>query len=171
MTVRGVRCWAPAVILPIMVAWCWPNPARAGSPPLTPPQREALVEARAIGARYRVPSLILAIIWQESSFCAHRIGDDGKSFGCGQVQLGTARKITGHRVRVHRLIHDRAFNLELTARYLSACIEEFGIERGIYCYNGGPVRAARASWHAVTHDRYVRGVLARLDRLGSLTGS
>ncbi len=168
MTVRGVRQWAPAVILPLMLAWCWPHPARAGEPRLTPLQLSAIHEARTIGARYRVADLLVAVIWQESSFCAHRLGDDGRSFGCGQVQLRTARLMAGHAVNARELIRNRTLNLELAARYLSHCIERFGIERGLYCYNHGDQRAAQASRRAVARDAYVRAVLRLYGRLRSL---
>lgn len=168
MTVRGVRLLVQALILPITLM-CGPIvSARAAEPHLTPLQIEAIKEARAIGAHYRVPDLLVAVIWQESSFCAQRLGDDGKSFGCGQVQLKTAKRMAGHYISAHQLIHDRRLNLEIAARYLHYCIERFEIERGLYCFNHGDGAAARATARAVRDDSYVEKVLAHFGRVGGL---
>lgn len=126
---------------------------------LTPSQLAARSYALRVGGR-----TLAAIIAQESSYCRDKLGDDGRSLGCGQLQLRTARLFTDATRR--RLIHDDRYNIALAARYLQHCIFLMGSwRRGVYCYNHGPQAARRATWEVLLSDAYVRAVQRRLRRL------
>lgn len=119
------------------------------------------------GQKYGLPHYTQAIILVESSACLHKRGDDGRSLGCGQLQINTADKMCGCKLGPTRLATENVLNIKLTARFLSACFERFWPDknRAISCYNVGPFVAAKLTNRSVAKSRYVARVLKALSEL------
>ena len=112
------------------------------------------------GAKYGIPRYTQAVVLAESSACLHLRGDDGRSWGCGQLQVQTARSVCGCKFTARVLENENGSNLRLTAQYLSACFKRFwpDKERALYCYNAGIPSASKASARQVRQSRYVKRV-------------
>lgn len=52
--------------------------------------------ARQVGDLYGFPETLQGIILQESSACLDRLGDDGKSLGCGNVTVPAAKDVLSY---------------------------------------------------------------------------
>lgn len=119
--------------------------------------------------RYAFTEVFQAVIWQESSFCKHKHGLDKKSFGCGQLQLQTAIGVSGVAALTPDLLRKNdKLNMNIAARYLAQCISEFGLDRGLVCYNRGPYKAKRMTLPDVEDDAYVNAVGRHLRDMGLL---
>jgi len=119
------------------------------------------------GQKYGLPHYTQAIILVESSACIHKTGDDGRSFGCGQLQVSTARKVCKCNISMERLIRSNGANIRVTAQFLNECFTSFWPDRAraIYCYNAGIPQAHKASDYQVKHSKYVAKVLWWLKRV------
>ena len=107
----------------------------AAPPGLSPYQHESLVAACNAGAKHGLCEQTMAVVMAESSGCVEMVGDDGTSFGCGQLQVWTAREIKPG-VTAKQLTRNRALNLSLTAANLARCRDRFrGEGRMFVCYN------------------------------------
>lgn len=124
---------------------------------LTQAQANWLNVAYNEGSKYGIPRYTQAIILVESSACLQRRGDDGRSLGCGQLQIATARKYCKCSISVERLVRDERANIHISAAFLSACFERFWPDkrRSIFCFNRGIPAASKATDYQVTHSRYV----------------
>ena len=127
---------------------------------LTQAQANWLTIAYDEGQKYGIPRYTQAIILVESSACLHRDGDDHKSLGCGQLQLGTARQVCRCNIGTATLRTDNVRNIRITARFLSECFERFFPDkrRAEFCFNRGIPAASKATANQVKHSRYVHKV-------------
>jgi peptidoglycan lytic transglycosylase len=94
-------------------------------------------------ARQLDPSLVAAVIWQESTFDAGAVSSAGAR-GLMQVMPSTGRLLfrgLGRRPRA-RDLHDPAISLELGTLYLKQMLDRFGgrVEQALAAYNAGPHR-------------------------------
>lgn len=137
------------------LAWC--SQAHA----MTPHQRWALNYALKAGSPFGIT--LAAIVWQESSLCAHKRGLDRHSYGCGQIRASTARDALHVKVSIKTLKTNDRLNIQLSSDYLMFCINATGDwSRAVYCYNHGPSAAQNAKKHAILRDKYVRHIQARM---------
>jgi len=85
------------------------------------------------------PSLIAALVWQESGWRENAVSPVGAR-GLAQLMPGTARDLGVNP-------YDSAANLEGGARYLRQQLDAFDgdIERALAAYNAGPGRVRRAN--------------------------
>lgn len=111
---------------------------------------------------------LAAIIWTESSFCAHIHGIDHRAQGCAQLHQSTANQVAGRKVSRWRLTHDRRLNLHLAALYLRSCLDRFGYRGGITCFHLGIPAAARVPKRSLLHNVYLRTVLRHVRELEHL---
>lgn len=134
---------------------------------LTAYQVNALNIAYNEGQKYGIPTYTQAIILTESSACLHKRGDDGKSWGCGQLQVETARTICKCKITANALFKESDSNIRISAQFLSECFNSFwpDTRRSLYCYQRGIPKAARASDSQVKHSKYVARVLYWVRRL------
>jgi len=104
------------------------------------------------------PSLIEALVWQESRWRADARSPVGAR-GLAQLMPGTARDLGVNP-------DDPFANLEGGARYLRAQIDRFGgdIERALAAYNAGPGRVERAGGIPRIRETqsYVSSIMSRL---------
>jgi len=104
------------------------------------------------------PSLIAALVWQESGWREHATSPVGAR-GLAQLMPGTARELGVNR-------YDSAANLEGGARYLRQQLDTFGgdIERALAAYNAGPGRVRRANGVPAIKEtqHYVAAIVNRL---------
>lgn len=119
------------------------------------------------GNKYGLPKYTQAIILVESSACLHRRGDDGRSLGCGQLQVATARKVCHCKIEQRTLLQENQRNISISAEFLSECFASFWPDRNraIFCFNRGIPAASKAMDSQVTHSRYVARVLKALGEL------
>lgn len=123
------------------------------------------------GQKYGIPIYTQAIILTESSACLHKRGDDGKSWGCGQLQVATARTVCRCNFNSRILEKENGTNIRISAAFLSECFNKFYSEqyqdlyRAILCYNIGFPAAAKATNSQVKHSKYVARVLYWVRRL------
>jgi soluble lytic murein transglycosylase len=123
--------------------------------------REALVaQAQARGLD---PSLVAAVIWQESTFDAGAVSSAGAR-GLMQVMPSTGRQLSrglGRRPRT-RDLHDPKVSLELGTLYLKQMLDRFGgrVEQALAAYNAGPhrVNAWTAGRADVPAEEFVEGI-------------
>ena len=108
-------------------------------PTLTLSQKQALAEAWHAGYHVGLPLAFTAIVYVESSGCAHVQSDAGIAFGCSQVQVRTAYKVTGAHIPPWMLSNPnlRTVNMAIGARYLQMCVDRFGWPVGAGCYEQG----------------------------------
>lgn len=116
------------------------------------------------GQKYGLPKYVQAVILTESSACANREGDDGRSLGCGQLQASTARSVCRCKIEPDILLANNSVNIRITAHFLSDCFTQFWPDRNraILCFNIGSPKASQASAYQVKHSKYVARVLAWL---------
>lgn len=134
---------------------------------LTAYQVNALNIAYNEGQKYGIPIYIQAIILTESSACLHRRGDDGNSFGCGQLQIRTAKTICRCKITRDSLTNNNSANIRISAAFLNQCFLRFWPDRNraLLCYNLGTFKAATLTNHQVTKSKYVARVLYWVRRL------
>lgn len=125
------------------------------------------------GSYYGLQRYTQAIILVESSACLHKRGDDGRSFGCGQLQVATARLVCKCTVSANQLRSDSELNIRISTAYLNECFIRFWPDRGraILCYNIGIPNATKASASQVSKSRYVKRVLSYLKALQAIPES
>jgi soluble lytic murein transglycosylase len=109
-------------------------------------REELLAQAR---ARELDPSLVAAVIWQESTFDAGAVSSAGAR-GLMQVMPSTGRLLARGLDRSSRRpnLHDPATSLALGTLYLKQLLDQFDgrVERALAAYNAGPNRVV--SWTA-----------------------
>lgn len=113
-----------------------------------------------IGSEYGLGKYTTAIILTESSACQQNIGDDGESWGCGQLQVATAQRTCKCSISSATLLQDPRRNIEITAAFLSECFQNFwpDKDRSIYCFNRGIPQASKASANQIAGSSYVKRV-------------
>jgi soluble lytic murein transglycosylase-like protein len=115
---------------------------------------------RAAEAANVSPTLLAALVWQESRWHANALSPKGAR-GLTQLMPGTARALAVDPA-------DAGSNLAGGARYLRVMLDTFGgnVERALAAYNAGPGRVLRtAGLPAIAETRaYVTSII---DRLGS----
>ena len=104
------------------------------------------------------PTLIEALVWQESRWRADAVSHKGAR-GLGQLMPGTARELG--------VDPNNPFaNLEGAARYLRAQLDRFDgdLERALAAYNAGPGRVERAGGvpRIAETRNYVAAIMGRL---------
>lgn len=104
------------------------------------------------------PTLIEALVWQESRWRADAVSHKGAR-GLGQLMPGTARELG--------VDPNNPFaNLEGAARYLRAQLDRFDgdLERALAAYNAGPGRVERAGGvpRIAETRKYVAAIMGRL---------
>ncbi|MBA4164286.1 MAG: transglycosylase [Erythrobacter sp.] len=141
-----------------------PTPGGGGAPvsvesvPIgVPPQYAAKVAE--LSARYNLsPTLIEALVWQESRWQAGAVSPKGAR-GLAQLMPGTA-----HYLGVDPA--DPNANLEGGARYLREQLDRFGgdLEKALAAYNAGPGRVERAGGVPSIREtrQYVAAIMGRL---------
>lgn len=122
-----------------------------------PPQYAAKVAE--LSARYDLsPSLIEALVWQESRWHAAAVSPKGAR-GLAQLMPGTARYLGVDP-------NDPLANLEGGARYLREQLDRFGgdLEKALAAYNAGPGRVERAQGIPPIREtrQYVTAIMGRL---------
>lgn len=134
---------------------------------LTQAQAGNLNLAYNIGSKYYVGKYEMAVVLVESSACMRLDGDDGKSVGCGQLQIQTAAKVCGCIPDAKRLREDKRYNLRISGRFLAECFNRFWPDkrRSLYCYNAGIPAASKATDSSVAKSKYVARVLKALSEL------
>ncbi len=137
---------------------------------LTALQIHNLNTAYTEGSYYGLGKYEMAIILVESSACLRLVGDDGEALGCGQLQIQTARQTCGCKVSAKRLQRDRAYNIMVSAQFLSRCFNQFwpDRDRSIYCYSAGIPKASSASAYQVKNSKYVSRVHKALEQLKAI---
>lgn len=139
-------------------------------PGLTRSQHQSLVAACNAGAEYGLCETTMAVVLAESSACVDLVGDDGTSFGCGQLQVATAQELQPG-VTARQLTRNHAMNLRLTAANLNRCKSRYGTwRRAVVCHNS-PRDAATLSDDEIAVHKYLARVRERLafvrERYGS----
>ena len=112
-----------------------------------------------LAARYDLsPSLIEALVWQESRWRAGAVSSAGAR-GLAQLMPGTARQMGVD-------ADDPESNLEGGARYLRIQLDRFGgdLEKALAAYNAGPGRVERAGGVPAIRETqtYVASIMGRL---------
>ena len=112
-----------------------------------------------LAAKYDVsPSLLEAVVWQESRWNAAAVSAAGAR-GFAQLMPGTARQMGVDPQDPHA-------NLEGGARYLRMQLDAFGgdIEKALAAYNAGPARVLRAGGVPAIRETqaYVAAIFGRL---------
>lgn len=122
-----------------------------------PPQYAAKVYE--LSARFDLsPSLIEALVWQESRWRPHAVSHAGAR-GLAQLMPGTARELGVDP-------DDPMQNLEGGARYLRQQLDRFdgNLEKALAAYNAGPGRVIRAGGVPRIREtqKYVSAIMGRL---------
>lgn len=112
-----------------------------------------------LAAKYDLsPSLIEALVWQESRWRPQAVSPAGAR-GLAQLMPGTARELGVDPDDPHA-------NLEGGARYLRQQLDGFGgdLEKALAAYNAGPGRVVRAGGIPPIREtrNYVAAIMARL---------
>lgn len=104
---------------------------------VAPPQFVAAVNSAAAAANIS-PSLLAALVWQESRWNAQAVSPKG-AMGLAQLMPATARWLGVNAA-------DPQANLVGGARYLRMLLDQFGgdVEKALAAYNAGPGRVSRA---------------------------
>jgi soluble lytic murein transglycosylase-like protein len=113
---------------------------------------------QAADAAHVSPTLLAALVWQESRWHANAVSPKGAR-GLTQLMPGTARALAVDPA-------DVGANLAGGARYLRAMLDTFGgnVERALAAYNAGPGRVLRGPGvPAIAETRaYVTSIIDRL---------
>lgn len=127
------------------------------SPAPVPPQFAAALTQAAASANLS-PSLLAALVWQESRWNPQAVSVKG-AIGLAQLMPATARDLGVNP-------SDPSQNLVGGARYLRALLDEFGgdVEKALAAYNAGPARVRNAGGvPAIAETRnYVAAIVRRL---------
>lgn len=156
-----------------MVLWCTallslPLVANAHQPKFSPAQMKAAQEAYHLAEPYGLGLTFTALVYQESSLCANKIGIDPYGNGCTQIHRSTAQKYSN--VYLHRqfLRDDNLSNMRYGLEELTYC-------RGLYgdwasmlvCYKYGPGSVDRYSIEDRQNNEYVIKIRAKVKELSS----
>ncbi len=134
--------------------------ANAAEPPMSPHRQAMQHYAYEVGG-----ITLVAILWQESTMCLHKSGDDGTSLGCGQLKLKTARMYAPYVTRP-MLLHDDELNIRIAHRHFLYCEALTGSWTGaVYCYNHGDIAARAATWRVLLKDGYVKSIQTWIRRV------
>ena len=109
----------------------------ATAPVVVPPQFTAAL-AQAAAAANVSPTLLSALVWQESRWNPQAMSPKG-AMGLAQLMPGTARDLGVNPA-------DPVQNLHGGARYLRQMLDRFGgdVERALAAYNAGPGRVSNS---------------------------
>ena len=118
---------------PIVPAWAFSDT----SPPPVPPQFAAALTQAAAAANVS-PTLLSALVWQESRWNPQAVSPKG-AMGLAQLMPATARDLGVNPA-------DPVQNLHGGARYLRYLLDTFNgdIEKALAAYNAGPGRVRNA---------------------------
>jgi soluble lytic murein transglycosylase-like protein len=118
---------------PIVPAWAF----SATSPPPVPPQFAAALTQAAAAANVS-PTLLSALVWQESRWNPQAVSPKG-AMGLAQLMPATARDLGVNPA-------DPVQNLHGGARYLRYLLDTFDgdVEKALAAYNAGPARVRNA---------------------------
>jgi len=118
---------------PIIPAWAYTDT----TPPPVPAQYAPLLKQAATAANVS-PTLLSALVWQESRWNPQAVSPKG-AIGLAQLMPATARYLGVNPV-------DPAANLIGGARYLRQLLDEFDgdVEKALAAYNAGPGRVRNA---------------------------
>jgi soluble lytic murein transglycosylase-like protein len=118
---------------PIVPAWAYTDT----TPPPVPAQFAPLLKQAATAANIS-PTLLSALVWQESRWNPQAVSSKG-AIGLAQLMPGTARDLGVNPA-------DPAANLIGGARYLRQLLDQFDgdVERALAAYNAGPGRVRSA---------------------------
>jgi len=165
--IAGGSAYAPAhaadaALAPVELAGDISVPAQAIADPALASRgipAAYLAKVRELAARYDLsPSLIEALVWQESRWRANAVSPAGAR-GLAQLMPGTARQLGVDP-------DDPYANLEGGARYLREQLDRFGgdIEKALAAYNAGPGRVAAAGGIPRIREtqQYVTSIFGRL---------
>lgn len=130
-------------------------------------QKWALVYASQVGAPDHLEILEPAIIWEESQACRYQVNPEDPSYGCGGLLVSTASALAGRIVTAKELMTNNRLNIQLSEKYLAACVKNFGLTRGLICYNRGPDAAKSMSEKTASTDFYVLAVRGRVKEIKS----
>lgn len=114
---------------------------------------------REAAAQDLAPALLAAVWSKESGFDPLAVGDEGHSYGLGQLYDRGAG--AGHPAA--KLL-EVDYNARVSAEYLARCLQAFGGDelQGVSAYNQGIQGARENGWRF--NESYVLGVLAERDR-------
>jgi soluble lytic murein transglycosylase-like protein len=134
------------------------NPGETIAAPSAGPAQWTAHIAR-LAVRYDLsPSLLEALVWQESRWNPHAVSPVGAK-GLAQLMPGTARDMQVNP-------DDPLANLEGGARYLRLMLNMFGgdLEKALAAYNAGPARVAKANGIPRIREtqNYVSAIMGRL---------
>ncbi len=128
---------------------------------LTAAQCRALRMAEDIGG-----NPLAALVWVESSFCAHKHNLRNRSVhGCAQMNEQAVRSVYGHPVAVWVLTYDNPVNMVLAENYLSRCERIFGWPDALAAYYWGIPHARYMTHRQRVDDPYTQAVLHKLEVL------
>lgn len=127
------------------------------NPPPVPPQFAAAL-TQAAAASNVSPTLLSALVWQESRWNPQALSPKG-AMGLAQLMPGTARDLGVNPA-------DPVQNLHGGARYLRYLLDEFdgNVEKALAAYNAGPARVRNAGGvPAIAETRaYVASIVRRI---------
>ena len=142
---------------PVLPAWAYSDM----NPPPVPPQFAAAL-AQAAKAANVSPTLLSALVWQESRWNSQAVSPKG-AMGLAQLMPATARDLGVNPA-------DPVQNLQGGARYLRYLLDTFNgdVEKALAAYNAGPARVQRAGGvPAIAETRaYVASIVGRISFLG-----
>ena len=138
---------------PVLPAWAFTN----NGPVPVPPQFAAALNQAAAAANVS-PSLLSALVWQESRWNPQALSPKG-AMGLAQLMPGTARDLGVNAA-------DPSQNLLGGARYLRQLLDQFGgnVEKALAAYNAGPgrVRSAGGIPAIAETQNYVASIVRRV---------
>jgi len=137
----------------VVPAWAFTN----SGPVPVPPQFAAALNQAAAAANVS-PSLLSALVWQESRWNPQALSPKG-AMGLAQLMPGTARDLGVNAA-------DPSQNLLGGARYLRQLLDQFGgnVEKALAAYNAGPgrVRSAGGIPAIAETQNYVASIVRRV---------
>ena len=138
---------------PVLPAWAYTD---TGPPPVPTQYAAALTQAAA--AANVSPTLLSALVWQESRWNQGAISPKG-AIGLAQLMPATARTLGVNPA-------DPVANLNGGARYLRQLLDEFegNVEKALAAYNAGPARVhSSGGVPAIAETRnYVASIVRRV---------
>jgi soluble lytic murein transglycosylase-like protein len=143
---------------PIVPAWAFTET----SPPPVPTQFAAALTQAAAAANVS-PTLLSALVWQESRWNPQAVSPKG-AMGLTQLMPATARDLGVN-------AGDPIANLNGGARYLRYLLDEFdgNVEKALAAYNAGPARVRSAGGvPAIAETRnYVTSIVRRVSSIST----
>ena len=142
---------------PVIPAWAYSD----SNPPPVPQQFEPVLKQAAAAANIS-PTLLAALVWQESRWNPQAVSPKG-AIGLAQLMPATARDLGVNPA-------DPVQNLHGGARYLRYLLDTFNgdVEKALAAYNAGPGRVRSAGGvPAIAETRaYVASIVRRISFLG-----